>query len=143
MTGTCGVCGYPGAEAPGWKKTTSPTFWVYVGGLVVVGAILVGAMLIFNPLGRGDGNSAGGDACALATTSEGMTWIRVKGVSAGGDCRKLLAGLESYKAWEADFPPSDATEMVCQLATPEGNALEAWSNSTASLCPDLQAILAR
>lgn len=134
-----------------WTSSIGSPAW-FVFGITVV---LVASCA--NQGGSGSGTPSGApgvvaqtqasaQACALATT-DGNTFVLVRGASADDDCRLLLTDLASstVQTWQvsrAQFPPGAANSLSCDLNATSGNRVDVWGNSLqmvgASICSELQ-----
>lgn len=84
--------------------------------------------------------------CALGTTN-GYTFILVRGASAADDCQLLLADLaastvQTWRSSPGQIPPSTSDILYCDLIADTGSRVTVWGGSIkglgSTICSDLQ-----
>ena len=117
-----------------------------IAGLLVVGCSSTGNGSPLPASAGANKNQTSSQTCALATT-DGNTFVLVRGATADNDCRVLLADLASstIQTWQestSQIPPSGAATLFCDLTAQSGNRVDVWGFSLqtvgSSICSQLQ-----
>jgi hypothetical protein len=149
----CGNCGFDslGSAPIGTSRNATPIL-VALGAIALAAIIVVGAFIMMAgggnqtaaPLDGGPGAPV--EACSLAST-DGWSFVLVRGAGAQNDCQTLLADfaastVQTWQVSSGQIPPSSASNLYCDLTANSGDRITVWGSPIqtvgTTICSELQ-----